>query len=138
MPRAAFLDAIKRHQHETAVNCWNFIHPDLIVLLFSKMLCRHVSYNWKCVLCHTEFTTCEGKVKALRLKDEFVDQVSDALMAGVLLDCTCFYAEQGGQLFDNGFMTKLGDEVRNTLSGQLFTILKHIGRQLEGGRVEGG
>lgn len=59
-----------------------------------------------------DFSGCEGKVVALLYNKEFVDSISEGQLAGVLLDKTCFYAEQGGQLYDTGFMTKTGDEVR--------------------------
>ena len=49
---------------------------------------------------------------ALLYNKEFVDSISSGQLAGVLLDKTCFYAEQGGQQYDMGFMTKNGDEVR--------------------------
>ena len=48
---------------------------------------------------------------ALRHNNEFVDKVSGGQLSGVLLDQTCFYAEQGGQLYDVGFLSKIGDEV---------------------------
>ena len=57
---------------------------------------------------------------ALLYNKEFVEGISRGQLAGVLLDKTCFYAEQGGQIYDMGFLTKMGDEVR------------------EGGRGEGG
>ncbi len=57
------------------------------------------------------FSSCEGKVVGLRYDKQFVDEVKDGQLVGVLLDQTCFYAEQGGQIYDTGFMTKLGDEV---------------------------
>lgn len=50
---------------------------------------------------------------ALQYNKGFVDAISGGQLAGVLLEQTCFYAEQGGQLYDSGFITKLGDEVRN-------------------------
>lgn len=49
---------------------------------------------------------------ALRRDKEFVDGINSGELAGVLLDTTCFYAEQGGQIYDEGFITKMGDEVR--------------------------
>ena len=58
-----------------------------------------------------EFEACCGVVKALRLQKEFVDTVTSGQHCGVLLDRTPFYAEQGGQSCDEGFMVKEGDEV---------------------------
>ena len=52
----------------------------------------------------SEFQSCEGKVLALRHNKLFVDQVTSGQLVGVLLDQTCFYAEQGGQIYDEGFM----------------------------------
>ncbi len=57
------------------------------------------------------FSPCVSKVVALRFNNEFVDSVCGGELCGVLLDCTCFYAEQGGQLYDTGFMIKQDDEV---------------------------
>ncbi len=54
---------------------------------------------------------CTGVVKALRCDNEFIEVVKTGQECGVLLDKTCFYAEQGGQIFDVGFMTKDDDEV---------------------------
>ena len=48
---------------------------------------------------------------ALRYEKGFVQEVHSGQLVGVLLDQTCFYAEQGGQIFDEGFFTKIGDEV---------------------------
>ena len=48
---------------------------------------------------------------ALHHDKEFVDEIKSGEHAGVLLDTTCFYAEQGGQIYDEGFITKIGDEV---------------------------
>ena len=57
------------------------------------------------------FESCEGKVLALRYNNEFVPEITSGQQAGVLLDRTCFYAEAGGQIYDVGFMSKVGDEV---------------------------
>ena len=48
---------------------------------------------------------------ALHHDKEFVEEIRSGEHAGVLLDTTCFYAEQGGQIYDEGFITKIGDEV---------------------------
>jgi tRNA synthetases class II (A) len=59
----------------------------------------------------SEFSQCTAKVVALRMDKKFVSQVEAGQDCGLLLDKTCFYAEQGGQIFDEGYMTKKGDEV---------------------------
>nr|CAH7769511.1 unnamed protein product [Callosobruchus chinensis] len=56
------------------------------------------------------FETCEAVVVALRKDKQFVDEVSTGQECGVLLDKTNFYAEQGGQIYDTGYMVKVGDE----------------------------
>lgn len=56
------------------------------------------------------FESATGKVIALRHNKQFVDEVTTAQECGVLLDQTCFYAEQGGQIYDEGFMVKLNEE----------------------------
>ena len=57
------------------------------------------------------FEGCTGKVIALRHNKEFVNEVSTGEECGVLLDQTSFYAEQGGQIYDEGFMVKQNEEV---------------------------
>ncbi|CAG9858360.1 unnamed protein product [Phyllotreta striolata] len=56
------------------------------------------------------FKTCEAAVIALRFNKEFVDEVHTGQECGVILDKTNFYAEQGGQIFDTGFLVKIGDD----------------------------
>ena len=57
------------------------------------------------------FEPVVGTVKAIIFQKEFVNEVTSGSHCGVLLDKTCFYAEQGGQIYDQGFMTKEDDEV---------------------------
>ncbi|NXF93104.1 SYAC protein, partial [Eubucco bourcierii] len=47
-----------------------------------------------------------GRVLALRRERQFVEEVHSGQECGVLLDRTCFYAEQGGQTYDQGYMVK--------------------------------
>lgn len=58
------------------------------------------------------FKSCEATVIAIRCKGQFiVDPIKSEQECGILLDRTSFYAEQGGQIYDEGFMNKIGDEV---------------------------
>lgn len=74
------------------------------VLLFLSAAVSNVSWL-------TVFDGCVGRVLAIRKTGEFVDEVRSGDECGLILDRTCFYAEQGGQTFDQGFLTKEGDEV---------------------------
>ena len=64
-------------------------------------------------LSFSEFQSCEGSIIALRYNNEFVDEVSSGQIVGILTDKTCFYAEQGGQIYDEGYIVKIGAEVRH-------------------------
>lgn len=54
---------------------------------------------------------CKTVITALRHNGRFIDEISNGQDAAILVDQTCFYAEQGGQSYDNGCMKKVGDEV---------------------------
>ena len=64
-----------------------------------------------CLSLPLEFESCCGEVKALLLNKKFVDEVPGGEKCGILLDKTSFYAEAGGQIYDQGYMTKIDDEV---------------------------
>jgi alanyl-tRNA synthetase len=75
-----------------------------------------------------EFSTCTGNVLAIRKGGAFVDSVGDSDgRVGLVLDRTCFYAEQGGQVYDTGFISAGDDmefavedcQVRGLLCGYL-------------------
>ncbi|XP_070574110.1 alanine--tRNA ligase, cytoplasmic-like [Ptychodera flava] len=55
------------------------------------------------------FNSTTATVIALRKDKQFVESVNNGDDCGVLLDRTCFYAEQGGQTWDEGFMEKEGN-----------------------------
>lgn len=57
-----------------------------------------------------KFAPCQAEVLSLRYNKEFVKEVSTGMKCGVLLNKTCFYAEQGGQIYDIGYMVKVGDD----------------------------
>jgi len=48
------------------------------------------------------------KVLAIRRNKTFVESVKSGEECGLLLDKTCFYPEQGGQIYDEGYMIKEG------------------------------
>ena len=64
-----------------------------------------------CLMFSTVFESVVGKVEAIVFEKEFVNEVTSGSHCGVVLDKTCFYAEQGGQIYDLGFMIKEDDEV---------------------------
>uniref|UniRef100_A0A8D3AUN5 Alanine--tRNA ligase n=1 Tax=Scophthalmus maximus TaxID=52904 RepID=A0A8D3AUN5_SCOMX len=68
-------------------------------------------------------------VLALRRDRAFCDEVTTGQQCGVLLDQTSFYAEQGGQTFDEGFMLREDD---NTEDRMEFTVKN---TQVRGGYV---
>lgn len=54
-------------------------------------------------------------MKAIRREKKFVEEVSTGQECGIVLDRTCFYAEQGGQIYDQGYMVK-DDDSREDVS----------------------
>lgn len=70
-------------------------------------------YNYKATSnneAEYDFISCKAQVIALRYNKQFVDEITTGQECGVLLDKTCFYAEQGGQIYDLGYLTKDSDE----------------------------
>merc|ERR1719290_570263 len=61
-----------------------------------------------------KFASSTGKILAIRYNKQFVDSVASGQECGLLLDRTAFYAEQGGQIFDEGFIVKGENEMRVT------------------------
>ena len=81
-----------------------------------------------------ELTQCEAKVKAIRFNKQFVNEIRVGQMCGLLLDQTSFYAEQGGQTFDEGYITKIVDKQSNSADDdQLEFIVKNV--QVRGGYI---
>lgn len=79
---------------------------------------------------------------AIRHRGKFVQELpaEPGLRCGVVLDRTCFYAEQGGQVFDLGFMTRdQGEElelaVKNVVVRGGYVV--HVG-ELESGSLRVG
>lgn len=56
------------------------------------------------------FESCVSNIVVIRHNSEFVDQVKSGDRCGIVTERTCFYAESGGQMSDEGFIVKVGDE----------------------------
>ncbi|XP_066580958.1 alanine--tRNA ligase, cytoplasmic isoform X2 [Prorops nasuta] len=82
-----------------------------------------------------EFKTCTSKIIALRHAKQFVDQVLYGQQVGILLNQTNFYAEQGGQIFDEGFLTRIDDE---DMEIRITNVQVRAGYVLHIGTVGGG
>ncbi|XP_066510259.1 alanine--tRNA ligase, mitochondrial-like isoform X1 [Hoplias malabaricus] len=72
------------------------------------------------------FSSCKSTVLALYNGQSLVSEVSEGQRCGIILDKTCFYAEQGGQTHDQGYFCKDG------LQDVLFPV-EHV--HLAGGYV---
>uniref|UniRef100_UPI00398ED31B alanine--tRNA ligase, cytoplasmic n=1 Tax=Pristiophorus japonicus TaxID=55135 RepID=UPI00398ED31B len=75
------------------------------------------------------FESVEATVKAIRREKTFMEEVKTGQDCGVLLDTTCFYAEQGGQIYDEGYLIKEDD---NSEDKTEFTV-KNV--QVRGGYI---
>lgn len=80
------------------------------------------------------FQPITSTVLALRINKSFVNEVEGGNRCGVLLDATCFYAEQGGQLYDEGYMNKEGDD---SVEFAVTDVQVHGGYVLHLGNLEG-
>ncbi|XP_058501312.1 alanine--tRNA ligase, cytoplasmic [Solea solea] len=76
-----------------------------------------------------EFNQTTATVLALRRDRAFCDEVTTGQVCGVLLDQTSFYAEQGGQTFDEGFILREDDNAEDRME---FTVKN---TQVRGGYV---
>ena len=68
------------------------------------------------------FNSVTAVIISLRLDNKFVDKLTTGSVGGVLLDKTCFYAEQGGQMYDVGYMNKLEDDVCSFLTSVFYGV----------------
>ncbi|XP_023683025.1 alanine--tRNA ligase, cytoplasmic [Paramormyrops kingsleyae] len=75
------------------------------------------------------FEQTTATVLALRRERAFVNEVFTGQECGVLLDRTCFYAEQGGQTFDEGYILREDDSTEDKME---FTVKN---TQVRGGYV---
>jgi alanyl-tRNA synthetase len=63
----------------------------------------------------SDFDSCKGKILAIRKGGQFVDSLATGEEGALILDQTCFYAEQGGQIYDIGVLSKVDEEVSSPL-----------------------
>lgn len=54
-----------------------------------------------------QFKSCTGKIVAIIFNNEFVNVCQSGQNCGLILDCTNFYAESGGQIYDTGVLVKI-------------------------------
>lgn len=81
-----------------------------------------------------EFEACTGRIVAIITENKFTESVHSGQACGLILDQTNFYAESGGQIYDQGALVKSGDEETEFLVDR---VLNRGGFILHVGVVEG-
>lgn len=77
-----------------------------------------------------KFSPCTAKIVAIRFENEFSESVSSGQKVGIILDKTNFYAESGGQIYDQGVLIKANDEENEVLVSHVYNrggYILHIG-----------
>lgn len=78
-----------------------------------------------------KFDGCVGTILAIvNSEKKFVDRVQSGEHCGIVLDQTNFYAESGGQIYDQGVMTKVGEDENELIVKYVFNrggYILHIG-----------
>jgi len=80
------------------------------------------------------FPSVTATVVGLRMNKEFVNEVGGGNRCGILLDKSSFYAEQGGQIFDTGYITKENDQ---DVEFSVADVQVHGGYVIHVGNLEG-
>lgn len=80
------------------------------------------------------FQLSTGKIVALRRDKQFVNEITSGQECGIVLDRTNFYAEQGGQIYDEGYMLKTDDD---SVEFTVKNVQVKAGYVLHTGKVEG-
>lgn len=76
------------------------------------------------------FKGCIGEIVAIRHDNKFVDTISNGQKAALILDQTNFYAESGGQIYDQGVMINVQNEADEFLVDRVYNrggYIIHIG-----------
>jgi len=81
-----------------------------------------------------EFTSPLSTVVAIRMNKQFVDEAPGGHRCGILLNRTSFYAEQGGQMYDTGYLNKDSDD---SVEFSVMDVQVHGGYILHIGNLEG-
>ena len=110
----------------------NFAIFNMSLLIETKMF--WISNNFLVFFICLDFESCSGEVKALLLNKEFVSEVPGGEKCGIVLDQTGFYAEAGGQIYDQGYMSKVDDE---EVEFAVMDVQVHGGYVLHVGALEG-
>ncbi|KHJ45035.1 alanine--tRNA ligase [Trichuris suis] len=79
--------------------------------------------------------TCVCHVLAIRMNGKFVSQVTSGDDCVLICDRTSFYAENGGQIYDEGFMEKANAQVEAEFC--VTNVQARAGYVLHSGKVEG-
>ncbi|XP_061398355.1 alanine--tRNA ligase, cytoplasmic [Musca vetustissima] len=77
-----------------------------------------------------QFSPCTGTIVAIRYNNEFVETVNSGQKVGIVLDKTNFYAESGGQIYDQGVLVKLDEEENEFIVDSVYNrggYILHIG-----------
>lgn len=106
----------------------NGIYSRKILFLFDMTI------EFCCCFFSVEFPSIQATILAIRRGQSFVDSVNSGDECGFVLDRTNFYAEAGGQLFDEGYIVKEDDE---NVELQVHNVQVRGGFILHVGKVEG-
>lgn len=74
-------------------------------------------YDYKVVEGKYTFGSYSANVLAIRTLEGWIDEAATGAHVGLVLDKTSFYAEQGGQIYDTGYMTSTDES-----NGLEFTV----------------